>query len=172
MLQVPGRHVVDQNRRLGPEELARDGADRARHIRESDASLDRVREPRHLGSEVEDPDVDDLGVEDLLDLVADDVVDGLEFELSGERLLDTVDQRELGVPLPRLVHQARVLERDAEALSQRLQELLVGRAERVLPVDVLQRYDARHLAAGDERHGQNGLGISPEMTLLPYRSAA
>ena len=48
---------------------------------------------------VEDADVDDLGVEDLLDLVADDVVDRLQFELSGDRLLDAVDQRELGVPL-------------------------------------------------------------------------
>ena len=116
--------------------------------READASLDRVRVVRQPGGEVEDADVDDLGVEDLLDLVADDVVDRLQLELAGERLLDAVDQRELGVPLPRLVHQPRVLERDAQAARQRLQQLLVGLAERVLPVDVLERDDAARLPAG------------------------
>ena len=64
-------------------------------------------------------DIDDLRVEDLLDLVADDVVDRLELELARERLLDAVDQRQLGVPLPRLVHQAGVLERDAQAARER-----------------------------------------------------
>ena len=71
-------------------------------------------------------DVDDLGVEDLLDLVADDVVDRLQLELAGERRLDAVDQRELGVALPGLVDEPRVLERDAEAAGERRQEPLVG----------------------------------------------
>ena len=69
------------------------------------------------GVEVEDADVDDLGVEDLLDLVADEVVHRLHVELAGEPLLDAVDERQLGVPLPRLVDQPRVLERDAQALA-------------------------------------------------------
>ena len=64
-------------------------------------------------------DVDDLRVEDLLDLVADDVVDRLQLELAGDRLLDAVDQRQLGVPLPRLVDEAGVLERHAEAARER-----------------------------------------------------
>ena len=72
------------------------------------------------GRLVEDADVDDLRVEDLLDLVADDVVDRLQLELAGDRLLHAVDQRELGVPLPGLVHEPRVLERDAEAAGERV----------------------------------------------------
>ena len=52
-------------------------------------------------------DGDPLRVEDLLDLVADDVVDGLHLELAGQRRLDAVDQRELGVPLPCLLDRAR-----------------------------------------------------------------
>ena len=38
------------------------------------------------------------------------------------RLLDAVDHRELGVPLPRLVHQPRVLERHAQAAGERRQQ--------------------------------------------------
>ena len=89
-------------------------------------ALDQVREVHEPGRLVEDRDVDALSVEDLLDLVADDVVDRLQVELAGERLLHAVDQRQLGVPLPRLVHQPRVLERDAQAGCERLQQLLVG----------------------------------------------
>ena len=69
-----------------------------------------------------DADVDDLRVEDVPDLVADRVVDRLRLELAGDRVLDAVDQRQLGVPLPRLVHEPRVLERDAQAAGQRRQQ--------------------------------------------------
>ena len=95
--------------------------DGRRLVGKADTPLDRVRVARQLGGKVEDADVDDLGVEDLLDLVADDVVDRLHLELARERLLDAVDQRQLGVPLPRLVHEPRVLERDAQAACQRVQ---------------------------------------------------
>ena len=88
--------------------------------------------------EVVDADVDDLRVEDLLELVADDVVDRLQLELAGERGLHAVDQCELGVPLPRLVHEARVFERDAEAAGKRRQQANVRLAERVRPIDVLE----------------------------------
>jgi hypothetical protein len=67
------------------------------------AALDDVREvhdPRRL---VQGHDPDDLRVEDLLDPVADGVVDRLRLELAGECVLHAVDQRELGVPLPRLL---------------------------------------------------------------------
>ena len=72
----------------------------------------------------------DVGlVEDLADLVADGVVDPLHVELGGERLLDAVDDRELRGALfalleqaLRLVEQARVLERDAHAVGERLQQ--------------------------------------------------
>jgi hypothetical protein len=59
---------------------------------------------------VVDADVDDLRVEDLLDLVADDVVDRLQLELAGKRLLDAVDQRQLCVALARLLDRPRARE--------------------------------------------------------------
>ena len=54
----------------------------------------KLSEPARL---VVDGDVDDLRVEDLLELVADEVVDRLRIELAGDRGLDAVDQRQLGV---------------------------------------------------------------------------
>ena len=79
------------------------------------AALDRVGEADEPSVSSWIPDVDDLSVEDLLDLAADDVVDRLLVELAGNRLLDAVDQRQLGVPLPCLVHEARVVEGHAKA---------------------------------------------------------
>ena len=107
-----------------------------------------------------------LGVEDLLDPVADSVVDRLRIELSRDRVLHAVDQRQLRVPLPRLVHQPRVLERDAQAAGERLQQLLVRLAEGVLAVDVLERDHAGRLAAADERDEEHRLRArSPASTI-------
>mgnify|MGYP003693861707 CR=1 FL=1 len=82
-------------------------------------------------------------LEDLADLVADRVVDALDVELGGERRLHAVDDRELGGALLalleqalRLVEEARVLERDAHAVGERLQQAHVGIAERVLALHV------------------------------------
>ena len=52
-------------------------------IRRTDAPLDAVREPDEPGVEVEHANVDNLGIEDLLDLVADEVVHRLDVELLG-----------------------------------------------------------------------------------------
>ncbi len=158
-LGEPGIRVIDEDRGLRREELpCRERAlEGGRLVRKANATLERVHITREPGREVENGYVDDLGVEDLLDLVADYVVDRLQLELAGERLLDAVDQRQLGVPLPRLVHQPRVLERNAEAAGERLQELLVGVRESMLPVDVLERDHARCLAAGDEWHVEHRL---------------
>ena len=64
-------------------------------------------------------------------------------------------RRELGAALPGLLEQPRVLERDAEAPGDRLEEPDVGVAERVLTVDVLQRHQAgdpiAHQRAGRTR---------------------
>ena len=90
------------------------------------------------GGEVVDADVDDLCIEDLLDLVADDVVDRLHLELAGERRLHAVDQCQLSVALPRLVYQAGVFECDAETAGKRVEKLPIGLAERMLPIDVLE----------------------------------
>ena len=102
------------------------------------------------------------------------VVDRLRVELARDRVLDAVDQRQLGIPLPRLVHEPRVLERHAQAAGQRLQQLLVRLAERVLAVDVLERDHARRLAAGDERDEEDRLRplAAPTTSGSPYRSAS
>ena len=85
-------------------------------------------------------DVHDLGVEDLPDPVADEVVHRLHARGSpASAPLDVVDQRELGVPLAGLLEQPRVLERDAEAAGERDEQPHVRFGERVLAVEVLQR---------------------------------
>ncbi len=70
-------------------------------------------------------DADALSVEDLLDLVADGVVDRLLVELARDRILHAVDQRQLGVPLPRLLDRARPRERRADVLADEGEQLLV-----------------------------------------------
>ena len=111
------------------------------------------------GGEVEDSDVDDLCVEDLLDLVTDDVVDRLHLELARQRLLHAVDQRQLGVPLPRLVHQPRVLQRHAQTARQRRQQALIRVVVRVLAVEVLERDDAVRAPSRHERDEEEGLRL-------------
>ena len=154
-----GGDVVDEERSLRLEHLlgsTHDVSIGVRLVGEADAPLDRVRVAGQPGGEVEDADVDDLGVEDLLDLVADDVVDRLHLELTRERLLHAVDQRQLGVPLPRLVHQPRVLQRHAEAAGQRRPAAAVGVGERVSSG---RRSAARSRRAAspplDERHEEH-----------------
>ena len=71
---------------------------------------------------IQDRDVDDLGVEDLLDPVADEVVGRLQPELLREPALYIIDERELGVALARLLEQPRVLERDGQAAGERGQQ--------------------------------------------------
>ena len=120
------------------------------------------------GRLVEDRDGDDLGVEDLLDLVADDVVDRLHLELAGERLLDAVDQRELGVPLPRLLDRARARERRADVLADEREQVLVllGVAE---PCCVRLRRRARRPSAPPASSGtpsQSSVG-SPSSSTSP-----
>ena len=55
-------------------------------------------------------------------LLPTSVVDRLRVELAGDGGLDAVDERELGVALPSLVDEPRVLERDAEAARERRQQ--------------------------------------------------
>src|SRR4029453_6169129 len=81
------------------------------------AALDRIPElgqPPSLGV---DRDVAHLRAEDVADPVADDVVDRLQLELAGKSFLHAVDQRELGVPLPRLLDRSRAGERGADMLT-------------------------------------------------------
>ena len=123
-----------------------------RLIREADALLDPVREMDQTVTRVEDPDVDDLCVEDLLEPITDQVVHRLHLEVLGQSALNVVDQCELGVPLTSLLEQPRVLEGDAQAAGERRQQTHVRVAEGVLAIDVLERDDAGCAFADDERH--------------------
>ncbi len=100
--------------------------DRDRLVLEPHPTLDDVREMDHPRVGVEDPDVDDLGVEDLLEAVTDQVVHGLGLEVLGQAALHRVDQGQLGVPLPRLLEQPGVLERDAQAPRQGREQARIG----------------------------------------------
>ena len=136
LLELPGRDVVDEHR-LARRDLGADHlGDRHWFVRVADPALDRVREVDDAGVEIVDPDVDDLRVEDLLDLVAHELVHRLEIELGRESLLDAVDDRQLGGALVRLgeqslrlAEQAGVVERDAHARREGREQPLVRLAE-------------------------------------------
>ena len=66
-----------------------------------------------------------LGVEDLLDLVADHVVDRLHLELARKRRLDAVDQRQFGVPLPRFLDRPGPRERSTDVLPDEREQIPV-----------------------------------------------
>src|SRR5213075_74965 len=101
--------------------------------------------------------LDDLRVIHLLDPLAGDLVDRLRVELACNGGLHAVDERELRVALPRLVYEARILERDAEAPGERGQEALLRLREGVRPVGVLERDHPRGAPAHDERDEERGL---------------
>jgi hypothetical protein len=121
------------------------------------AALDRIRELEQSGCLGVDGDIEHLRVEDVADPVADDFVDRLRVQLTGDRLLHAVDQSELGVPLPRLADEPRVVERGAKAPRQRRQQLLVGFGEGMLAIEVVERDHAPRFAARDEWHVERGL---------------
>ena len=107
-------------------------------------------------------------VKDLVDPVPDEVVHRLHVEVLREPALDVVDQRQLRVPLSRLLEQARVLERDAEAARKRGQQAHVRVTERMLAVQVLERDHALSLLADDQRDEDGRLGrFAGEHVWLP-----
>ena len=97
---------------------------------------------RHIG---------DVGLERLAHPLSDQLDQRVEIELRRERLADAVDRCELGHALPGLVHEPRVVERDAQAARERRQQALVRFGEGVRPVGVLERDDAGRATADDER---------------------
>ena len=104
-------------------------------------------------------DADVAGGEHLAQLVADEVDDRLQLELGGHALLDAVDHREFGVALLgllqqalRLVEQARVLERRAQARDHGLQQAHGGLVERVLALEALDAHLADVALADHDRH--------------------
>src|SRR4029077_544364 len=95
--------------------------------------------------------------------LADELDQRVEVELRRERLADTVHGAQLGHALTRLVHEARVVERDAEGAGQRREEPLVALVEGMGAVDVLQRDDAGRTPADDEWDEERRLrGFTPQ----------
>src|SRR5579862_1999544 len=97
------------------------------------------------GRKIERREADALRVEQFAKLLADEIVDRLDLELRDETLLNAVDDRQLGRSLLlrleqplRFVEEPRVLERDAQAACQRLQQPHVGFRERMLALGVFQ----------------------------------
>ena len=157
----------DQQRLARVEHVLREACQRPRLRLQALTALDQVRVLDQASRVVDRRDRDDLRVEHVADPVADRVVDRLRVELTGDCFLDAVDHGQLGIPLPRLVHQPRVLQRHAEAAGERLEELLVGLAEGVLAVDFLERDHARRPAAYHERDEQDGFGHRARHDLAP-----
>ena len=145
---------LEVQRLSGFDHMAARTDDRHRLVGEADAALDRVGEVDLTGVPIHDADIDDLGVEDLLDLVADDLVHRLHVQPLGETALDLVDDRQLGGPFVglreqtlRLVEESGVLERHAQACGDRREQLDVRITEGRLSVEVLQGdHPARDIA--------------------------
>ena len=145
-LPAHARHVaVDQDRLTRLEEPPTEPGRRPRVDEEAIGPLVDVGEGHGLGGAIEHPDHDDLGVEDLAHLVADEVVHRLHVELGGQALLDAVDDGQFRRALVRLaeqplrlVEQAGVLQRRAEARRDRGEQPHVPVVEGVLAVQVLQ----------------------------------
>ena len=154
---------LSKHRRLASlEDPLPESAERDRLVRIPHASLDRVGKVDDVRLAIDDPDVYDLGVEDRLDPVADEVVHRLHVELLGEAPLDVVDEGQLGRSLvglrqqpARLVEQAGVLEGDAQARRERRQQSNVRVRERLLKVEILKRDPAADLFADDQRRDQD-----------------
>ena len=108
-----GRDLRDHQRLARLHHVLAEADQRDRVLLEALAALDHVREGQKSAGLVVDRDAHDLGVEDLLELVADEVVDRLRIELAGDRRLHAVDQRELRVSPPGLVDELCVVERDS-----------------------------------------------------------
>src|SRR5204863_51296 len=119
--------------------------DGGRRVGQPVAPVDRVRTAYQPRRGVDREDRDNLRVEDLGDLVADEVVHRLYVELLGQPALDGVDDGELGCSLIGLgeqalglVKQACVLEGNAQAGCERGQQPDITVREGVLAVQVLK----------------------------------
>ena len=110
---------------------------------DSPTTFEDIRVMHHFGLGIKDPNPHVRLIEDLADLVADSVIDALHVQFGRERLLHTVDDCEFrGALLAlleqalRLVEQARIFQRHAHRVGQRLQKADVRWSERVLAVHV------------------------------------
>ena len=162
---MPSIHVIDEQSLGRVDDDAAHGPGRVEGLAVfTDTALDRVGEAQ-APLFVHEADVDNLRIEDLLDLVADEVIHVLHVELRGKALLDAVDDRELGSALVRfrqqtlgLVEEARVLKGDRQASCQSRQQPDIALTERILVVHVLKRDNARDRVATDERDEERRFG--------------
>ena len=93
-------------------------------------------------------------------------------ELARERLLDAVDQRELGVPLPRLLDRARPRERGADVLADEREQIpVLLRVANLLRVRLHHEHADRR-SLGFERHAEPVLALrADEVELAAPRQA-
>ena len=113
---------------------------------------------------IDERDIDLVGRERLLELVAESLDENGQVELLGDRRTDVVDERQLAVALAGLTDEARVVEGHTEARGEGRQKPDVRIAEGMLAIEVLERDDAGHLTAATERDEQRRLRGSPWMT--------
>ncbi len=91
-------------------------------------------------------------VEQILGMARDAVHHGGEIECRRDVAPDFGERRGLARAALRLVEQARVLQRHAHRIGERLQQAHVGGAERVLAMHVDQVDQPARLVARDQRH--------------------
>ena len=117
-----------------------------------------------------------VGLQQVLRPFADPSDHRVEFEQTTYLTSQLGKRGHLAPAALRLVEQPHVLQRDAQARGERVQEAGVGLGERVLPIEVLERDPPGRFAAHDERHEQHrlrrlaraddGTLAEPEGTLL------
>ncbi len=142
------------------------------HCRDPDALavLAAVRKMQHAARRVEPHDDQRGRVEHLPEPFAHRVVYALDIELAGQRLLNGVDDGELGRALALGLVALRVEQRHRHARGDRADEPHVGLREGVLALVVRERHAAENALAGHQRHGQKAqFGIRARYRRQPER---
>jgi hypothetical protein len=122
-----------------------------------------VEKAHQPGLLVPPADADVAHAEDLAQLVADDVDDGLEVELGADAALDRMDQRELGVALRQLLAQGGLGPGSATRAFRRRHALDRSPRERVL---------LRHGHEGARRRGRGAAPGGPVNAIGTCRSGS
>ena len=152
---LEGLRSVEEQRHPGLQDPGREAfAEAHRRVLAALPALAVVGEVDHVGRGVVEGDVDEVGVEDLTELVAEPLDQRVELELLGERLSDVVHDRELGRPLAGLLEQPGVLEPHVQAPGERGEQPDVGLAERVFAIEVVERDDAGPSVPDQQGHEQ------------------
>ena len=126
-------HVMNQKGFTRVENVEAKASDRARLVWVADALLDRVRVVDAVVCGVVQANVNYLGIEDLVQLVAHELVHLLHVELLRQALLDAVDDRQLSGALVGFLEQVLRL-RDRASATERRRDML---ADEVEQLDVL-----------------------------------